>query len=151
MAPELEFVFELLAEVAPPIELGETPAGMRRIVPILSGSFEGPEIRGTILSGGADWQVVRTDGVSELHAQYMLATDDGVPILARIRGLRHGKGDALKRIAAGEIVDPSEYYFRTSPVFEAPAGRYAWLNRSIFVAVGERTAAAVRVRTYRVL
>jgi hypothetical protein len=148
--PELEFVCELKAALARPIEVGATPSGVRRIVAIADGSFQGPLLRGTILPGGADWQIIRTDGVAELQAHYVLKTDDGILIQVRNRGLRHGPEEVLKRIAEGAGVDPSEYYFRTTPVFEAPAGRYEWLNRSVFVATAARHAFAVAVQIFRV-
>ena len=151
MTPPLEFVFELNAEVAAPVDIGPTPYGFRRIIPIVSGSFLGPLIQGTLLPGGADWQIIRGDGVTELHAHYILATGDGALIQVKVRGLRHAEGDVLERIAAGETVDPSEYYFRVAPVFEAPEGRYAWMNRSVFVGVGERQTLGVRIRVFRVL
>jgi len=150
MEPALEFVCELTASVSAPLVVGQTPAGLRRVVDILEGSFEGPLLRGTIMPGGADWQILRTDGVAELHAHYILKTDDGVLIQVRNRGLRHGPEEVLRRIADGETVDPSEYYFRTAPVFEAPDGPYAWLNRSVFIATAERQAASVKVRIFRV-
>jgi len=150
MPPELEFVFEIRAAVASPVEVGTTPSGLRRIVDILEGSFEGPRMRGTILPGGADWQILRTDGVAELHAHYVLKTHDGVLIQVRNRGLRHGPQEVMRRIAEGEHVDPAEYYFRTTPVFEAPDGPYEWLNRNIFVATAQREAAKVTVTIFRV-
>ena len=149
-APALEFIFELKAALKAPVEVGRTPAGLRRIVEIAEGTFEGPLLRGVILPGGADWQILRTDGVAELHAHYVLQTDDGALIQVRNRGLRHGPPAVLERIAAGESVDPAAYYFRTTPEFEAPEGRYEWLNRSAFVAAAERFAASVTVRVYRV-
>ena len=150
MTPELEFVYHLEADLAPIVTLGDTPAGIRRLVDILTGTFEGPHIRGTIRPGGADWQIVRPDAVTELHAHYILKTDDGVLIQVRVRGLRRGPAEVLRRVAAGESVSPSEYYFRIAPVFEAPAGRYDWLNRSVFVGHGERFANGVRLTVFRV-
>lgn len=150
MQPSLEFVCEVKVVVRPPVEVGPIPGGLRRIVDIVEGSFEGPLLRGAILPGGADWQILRADGVAELHAHYVLKTDDGVLIQVRNRGLRHGPEGVLRRIAAGDRVDPSEYYFRTAPVFEAPAGRYEWLNRGIFVATAERYAESVVVKIFRV-
>ena len=149
-APALEFVCEIRAMVKAPVEVGRMPGGLRRIVDIAEGTFEGPLLRGTILAGGADWQILRDDGVAELHAHYVLKTEDGVLIQVRNRGLRHGPEEVLRRIAAGESVDPAEYYFRAVPVFEAPQGPYEWLNRNVFVAAAERYAANVVVRVFRV-
>lgn len=148
--PEIEFICEVRARVAAPMVVGHTPCGLRRIVEILDGTFEGPSLRGTILPGGADWQILRTDGVAELHAHYVLQTHDGVLIQVENRGLRHGPEEVLRRIAEGGHADPSEYYFRTTPVFEAPAGPYEWLNRNIFVATAMRGATTVTVQIFRV-
>lgn len=148
--PELEFVCEVQARVAAPVLVGPTPAGLRRVVDILEGSFDGPLLRGAILPGGADWQIVRPDGVVELHARYLLRTHDGVLVQVNNRGLRHGPEEVLRRIAEGGHADPGEYYFRTTPVFEAPSGPYEWLNRNIFVATAVRASLGVTVRIFRI-
>jgi hypothetical protein len=150
MKPELEFVFELNGALEPSVTVGQTPHGLRRVVPISGGRFEGPTIRGTIVPGGADWQVVRSDGVNELEAIYLLRTDDGVTIQVRNRGLRHGPESVMKRLFAGEPVDPAEYYFRAVPTFSTSAGKYEWLNRSVFVCSGARQGDSIRLWIYRV-
>lgn len=145
-APALELAFEVTATVAAPVD-----AGTRRMIPITGGSVLGPAIRGVILPGGSDWQRVRPDGVLEIEARYFIETDDGVRIAVTNRGLRHGPPEVLERIARGEAVDPTEYYFRTSPVFDPPAhSRYHWLSQSIFIAAGERRRDHVVIRVYRV-
>src|SRR5690349_22324737 len=82
----------LRAEItlAAPQELGDTPAGRRRIIPITGGRFEGERLRGRVLPGGADWQIVRPDGVADLDARYTLETSDGALIYVRNHGYRHG-------------------------------------------------------------
>ncbi|HSD74668.1 MAG TPA: DUF3237 domain-containing protein [Steroidobacteraceae bacterium] len=150
MKPELEFVFELRGTLAPAHAIGPTPQGARRMVPITGGSFEGPRLRGSIMPGGADWQVLRGDGVSELEALYLLRTHDDVLIQVRNRGLRHGPEAVMQRLFAGEPVDPREYYFRAVPSFAAPAGAYEWLNRSIFLCSGARQANSIQLWMYRV-
>jgi hypothetical protein len=151
MKPELEFVFEANGRLGQPIPLGETHEGTRRIIPILEGSFAGPRIRGTIITAGAaDWQVTRNDHVTQAEATYALRTDDGVIIQVQNYGLRHGPEPVMRRLAAGEQVDPGEYYFRSNPQFKAPAGPYDWLNRSIFVCSGARFPDAIRLWFYRV-
>jgi hypothetical protein len=150
MKPELDLVLELTATLEAPHAIGQTPQGTRRVVPIVGGRFEGPRLRGTVVPGGADWQVMRGDGVSELEALYLLRTDDGVLIQVRNRGLRHGPEAVMQRLFAGEAVDPSEYYFRAVPSFSAPAGAYEWLNRSLFLGTGTRQANSVRLWMYRV-
>jgi hypothetical protein len=150
MIPSLELVLNLKCNLLEAIEVGLTPSGLRRVVDILDGVFEGPLLRGTVLPGGADWQVLRHDDVTELQAHYMLRTDDGVLIQVRNRGLRHGPQEVLRRIAEGAPVDPAEYYCRTTPVFEAPAGRYEWLNRSVFTATAARHSRAIEIAMFRV-
>jgi hypothetical protein len=149
LEPVLEFLCEIRCELAPPLEFGPTYSGFRRVVDIRGGVFAGASLRGTV-RGGADWQVTRNDGVVELQARYVLLTDDGVPIQVRNRGLRHGPEEVLRRIAEGEAVDAQEYYCRTTPVFDAPQGKYEWLNRSVFVATAERSASFIRLHVYRV-
>ncbi len=121
------------------------------MVPILSGSFEGPRIKGILRAGGIDWQTTRPDGVTEIEAHYSLETGDGAVIRVVNRGFRHGAPEVMRRLAEGEIVDPSEYYFRAAPMFEAPNGRYDWLNRSLFISSGERRSNSVVIRFYEVL
>src|SRR5690606_16186030 len=135
-AAETEFAFEAHVTVQTPLVIGEGSYGLRRVVPITGGTFEGPRLRGRVVPGGADWQLVRPDGVLSIEAIYTLETDDGVLIMVTNRGMRHGPPEVIDRLARGERVDPSEYYFRTVAEFEAPVGsRYEWLNQSIFVGV----------------
>ncbi|MBM3537782.1 MAG: DUF3237 domain-containing protein [Alphaproteobacteria bacterium] len=146
-----EFAFELRANVDAPQEVGDTPAGRRRFIPIAGGTFAGPRLKGIVMPGGADAQVIRPDGVTDLVARYTLKTDDDTLIYVVNRGLRHGPVEVMQRLMRGEPVDPALYYFRTTPVFEVAAGPHDWLNRSIFVGIGARHAAEVHVRYYRVL
>ena len=142
----------LRAEItlAPPQELGDSPLGRRRIIPITGGTFRGERLSGRVLPGGADWQLIRQDGVAELDARYTLETEDKALIYVRNFGYRHGPADVIKRLAAGEPVDPALYYMRTTPRFETGAERYKWLNRIICVATGARRAAAVELDFYEV-
>jgi len=89
---------------------------------------------------GGDFPQVRRDGGARFDAVYLLRTSDGVPILKRNSGIRHADADATRRLMAGEPVDPGDYYMRLAPRFEAPAGPYDWLNRTIFIGTGIRRA-----------
>lgn len=146
-----EFAFEMRATVDTPQEVGETPAGRRRFIPITGGTFEGPKLKGVVLAGGADAQVIRSDGVSDLVARYTLKVDDGSLIYVVNRGLRHSSQEIMQKLMRGEVVDPASYYFRTTPSFEVTPGRHDWLNRSIFVGIGARYPAEVHLRFFRVL
>jgi len=150
MKPELSLLLEVRATLGAPIVVGEVPEGTRRVVPIAGGAFEGPRLRGTVLPGGADWQYQRRDGVMVVEAQYLLRTDDGVIIQVDNRGMRHGPPAVMQRLGAGEPVDPAEYYFRATPRLTAPAGRYEWLNRRVFLCSGARYPDAVVLWFYEV-
>jgi hypothetical protein len=150
MKPELELVCEVHATLDPVIDLGVTPEGQRRVVPITGGRFEGPALRGTVLPGGADWQLVRADAVTVPDALYLLRTDDGVVIQVHNKGLRHGLPEVIKRLSAGAAVDPGEYYFRAVPTFAAPLGKYQWLNNFIFISTGARYSDHIKLWFYRV-
>ena len=130
--------------------VGQVPRGRRRIIPILGGTFEGPNIRGKVVPGGADWQIVRADGFAELDTRYMLQTDSGQLIYIQNAGIRHAPPEVTKKLLAGEPVDPSQVYFKTVPTFETAAPELQWLTRSIFVGTGERNPAEVIIRVWRV-
>jgi hypothetical protein len=136
--------------LAPPQELGAAPLGRRRIIPIEGGSFSGHKLRGRVLAGGADWQIVRADGVADLDARYTLETDDGALIYVRNRGYRHGPEAVMRKLAAGEAVDPALYYMRTTPRFETGDARYAWLNCIVCVATASRLPQAVHLEVFEV-
>jgi hypothetical protein len=148
--PDLEFVFGLKARLGDMVVIGKSPEGLRRMIPILDGTFAGPSLQGKVLGGGADWQFVRDDGVTVAEAVYLLEADDGTLIQVRNRGLRRGPAEVIARLAAGEDVDPAEYYFRTSPSFLVADGPHAWLNADVFVATGARMANAIELWFYRV-
>jgi hypothetical protein len=149
--PKMELIFEAKVTLDPVQELGITTYGKRRIIPITGGTFQGPNIKGVVLSGGADWQTVRTDGTADLEARYTLKTDDGVLIYIQNKGVRHAKPDVLARLAKGEKVDPSEYYMRTAASFEVAEGKYAWLTKCVVISTGARMADHVLLRFYKIL
>ena len=120
-------------------KVGAVPYGARTIVPVTGGVFEGRRLRGRVLSG-EDWTLLRSDGVLELDLQLALQTDDGAVIAMRSFGYRHGPPDVIAALARGDTVDPATYYFRTTPRFEAAAPKYAFLNRMLAVASGDRRA-----------
>jgi len=146
----LQHLFKAEISLAAAQELGATPQGRRRIIGITGGRFAGERLSGRVVPGGADWQVVRADGVADLDARYTLETSDGALIYVRNRGYRHGPAEVLKKLSAGEEVDPSLYYMRTTPLFETGDARYAWLNRIVCIATGARRAAAVELDVFEV-
>jgi hypothetical protein len=146
----LQNLFRADITLGPPQELGAAPLGVRRVIPITGGRFRGERLSGRVLAGGADWQLIRSDGVADLDARYTLETADGALIYVRNRGYRHGPRKVLERLAAGENVDPGLYYMRTTPLFETGDERYAWLNRIVAVATAARRTAAVELEVYEV-
>jgi hypothetical protein len=151
MTPELRHVFDIEAHLGPIRDLGPMPHGRRRIVPILGGSVKGPRLEAEVVSGGADWQHVRGDGVLELVARYTIRTGDSAEIAVTNRGLRRAPAETMERMARGEAVDPALVYCRTVPQFEAPPGPYAWLNASIFLATAARLPDKIHVQVFEVL
>ena len=150
-APKTEFAFEARVTVAAPLVVGESTHGLRRIVPITGGTFAGPNIKGKVVSGGADWQFVRPDGVLEVLAKYTLQTDDGIVISIENRGMRHASPAVMERLTKGEHVPGNEYYFRTVAHFEAPRNsKYEWLNKALFIGIAERHPDAAVIRFYKI-
>ena len=145
-------LFELRLEVPPLIDLGDTPYGRRRIAAVTGGSFEGERLRGSVLGApGGDWLLQRPDGVLVLDVRIVLKTDDGALIYMAYRGLRHGAAEVMERLARGEAVDASSYYFRITPTFETAAPAYAWLNRLLAVGIGHREPAGPVYRVEELL
>ena len=149
-APGLTFAFELHAIVGAPLEIGQVPRGRRRIVSITGGMFEGPGLKGTVVPGGADWQIIRADGFSELDTRYTLETDKGQIIYVQNAGIRHAAPAVMEKLLKGETVDPTLVYFRTVPTFETAAPELQWLTRSVFIGTGERYPTEVVIRFWRV-
>jgi len=122
---------------APLQKIGAIPHGVRNIVPVTGGDFEGPRLRGRVIPGGGDWLLLRSDAVLELDLRITLETDDRALIHMSFQGLRHGPADVIAALGRGEVVDPARYYFRTVPRFETSVEKYAFLNRIIAVSVSE--------------
>jgi hypothetical protein len=142
---------KLAVDVGDVVTMGAAPLGERRVINILGGTFEGPRLRGDVLPGGADWQIVRHDGVLDLDARYALKDQSGAVIRVVSQGYRHGPPDVLAALGRGEAVDPSRYFFRTIMRFETGAPDLAWLNRTIAVAAAERKARQVLLDAYAIL
>lgn len=132
VAPALRAVMSLRVLIGPREDRGETPGGRARRVPILGGSFEGPNIAGRVCAGGADEQVLRSDRVVEIDARYEIEVNDGAIISVRNRGIA------------------TRTFAHAAPVFLAPAGAHDWLNRNFFVStVHEREGGgAVEVHVF---
>jgi len=146
-----EPIFRVHCEVADILDLGPAPFGHRRVVNLLGGTVTGAKLNGRVLPGGTDMQIMAADGSLDIHARYTLQSDAGALIQVDSKGVRHGPPDVLARLAKGEDVDASLYYFRTVMRFETAHPSAAWLNRILALARGAREKNAVKLDVYEVL
>ncbi|WID97461.1 DUF3237 domain-containing protein [Bosea vestrisii] len=145
-------LFTLLLSLHPTLDLGQTPAGGRRIFAVSGGHFEGERLKGTVSPLiGSDLLLARADGTFQQDVRLLLVADDGGLILMTYRGVRRASRDVDERLARGEPVDSSEYYLRTTPSFETSAPTHAWLNGIIAVAKGGRCPGGVEYEVFEIL
>jgi hypothetical protein len=138
------------AEVGQPLDIGLSPLGERRMIPILCGTVEGARLNGRVLSGGTDYQLIRDEGLAEIHARYVIETTSGAMIYIENSGIRRGPPELIAKLRRGEDVDASLIYFRAAPRFETAAPEYAWLMRSLFLCTGKRYPSAVHLEFFEV-
>lgn len=150
LALRTEFLLEADIRLRAPEVVGPGPYGTRIVYMVEGGSFEGPRLKGTVLSGG-DWFLMLGEGAGELDVRGTFRTDDGALIYISYRGVLAAPADVWDRWRAGEVVEPSAYYFRTAPRFETGDERYAWLNTAVCLGVGAVRPGGVRYRIYRAL
>lgn len=150
-SPALEHVFDASIAVAAPIEIGETGLGRRRVIAITGGEILGPHLAGRVRPGGADYQIIRPSGLTELHARYVVETWSGALVYVENSGIRVGPAEALDRLRRGLPVDPALIYFRSAPRFETATSDLAWLTTSLFVASGARHPDRVILSVFKVL
>jgi hypothetical protein len=148
-APALVPMTQVCCEVGELVSLGASPLGERRYVPLGAGTVRGPELSGSVVAGGVDWQLNRSDGALEIAAHYVVRTDDGALVEIRSEGLRHGPPEVMARLARGEAVARDDYFFRTVVRFSTGAPAWAHLNKVMAIARGEREARLVKLDLYR--
>jgi len=148
--PRLEFLFRLTAMLGEPITIGDTLQGTRVVVPVTGGTCEGPYHKGTLVGPGADWVVVRSDGVGVLDVRGQIRTDDGASIFVSYSGYLSRVVELMPRWAAGEAIPRDEYYFASNPLFETGAPQYAWLQNVVTCSVGELIRGGVAYEVYAV-
>ena len=147
----IEPIFTIRAELEAVMNFGRTPYGERRVIGITGGTVQGRKLNGRILPGGADWQIIRNDGVIDLDARYALKEERGGVIRVVSQGYRHGPPDVLAALGRGETVDPASYFFRSIMRFETGAPELSWLNKTIAVASAERRERQVILHAYKLL
>lgn len=149
---QLEFAMEFRISLGRRMHIELAEGYTRGAVLIEEGTFAGPAISGRVVpKSGGDFPMVRADGSGRFESQYLLETDDGALILKRSTGVRHAPPEAVEKLLAQEPVDPQSYYMRMMPRFEAPAGPYEWLNRTLFVGVGQRNPTGSIFRYWKVV
>ena len=147
---EFEHVCDLAVRIDAPVEIGITPTGLRRMIPITGGEVQGPLLKGHVVPGGADYQLIVADGtISHLDARYVIETHDGVRLLVFNTAVRFTTRDNALRIMQGQPVDPLAVYFRCQPRIEATDARYDWLNHTMMVGTGVRKPDGVFLSFYR--
>ena len=149
--PRLKFFADLRVEVGAPQQVGQTVHGLRRLIPITGGTATGDGWSARVLPGGADFQLIVNDRLSELDARYMLETDAGDFIYVQNRAVRSGPPELIARLVRGEPVDPAQIYFRCSPSFETAAPALSWMGERMFVGTGARYPDAVVMRFFELL
>lgn len=151
LPPQLEHVCDLAVTIAPPVEVGQTVAGQRRMIPITGGVVKGPRMNGKVLAGGADFQLILAGGTqAHLDARYVIELDDGTRVFVQNTALRVASLENSQRIMRGEPVNPAEIYFRCQPQLEAAGEKWAWLAESQFIGSGRRAPDGVFLSFYRV-
>ena len=150
--PALEHVCDLAVTISPPVEVGITPRGLRRMIPITGGTVSGPKLYGKVLAGGADFQLILGGGtMANLDARYIIELTDGSRIWVQNTALRFASLENSQKLMRGEPVNPEEIYFRCQPQLEAAAPQWAWLNESQFIGSGRRAPNGVFLSFYRVV
>ena len=145
-------LFTITENLPPTLELGDTPAGNRRVFTVSGGQFIGDRIRGEVLAqASSDLLLARADGTFQLDARLILKTNDGALILMSYRGVRCASPEVNARIARGDEVAPSDYYLRTTPFFETSSPKYAWLNKIVSIGVGQRHGDGVTYEVFEIL
>lgn len=133
------------------IDVGATPHGIRQIVYIRGGTFEGPKMKGFVLPGGGDWFVRRIDHLVEVDVRCVLRTDDKHLIYCCLRGINEMTAEVAIKAITGQSGDASRYYFRVAAGIETGSKKYGWLNRIIAVGVGNLVPRGFEYKIYRVL
>jgi Protein of unknown function (DUF3237) len=135
--PVLTQVYGLKAVMGPQLDFGDVLAGRRRVVPLVGGTFTGPELNGNLLPGGsASWQIVSPGGAALAEIRYTLQTDCGALLYVQSSGVGQG--------------DPGERLFRAVTRIETAARHLDWLNKGVFITVAGRTAVSMLYETYLV-
>lgn len=147
--PALTHSFSVDVEVGAPIDLGLTPAGHRRVIPITGGEVRGPRLQGVVLPGGMDDQQVGPT-LHELMATYVLRVGEGALVRVVNTGFRAGPRDELAKVLAGQAATAGTIRFRTTARLSTSAPGLDWLNHTLFLGIGQRLPTRVSIDFFAV-
>ncbi|MCW1381642.1 DUF3237 domain-containing protein [Novosphingobium sp. KCTC 2891] len=154
MGIETELLFEMQLDIPPAYQVGPAPTGARIIAPIVGGTVKGPKISGKVLNSGGDWMVVGADGTMIIDVRCAIEAEDGTVIYVTYGGRIAIPAEAAPEVFNPETVDavdPSRYYFRSTPLFEVGLGTpHAWLNSVVAVGTGKFIKGGVKYTVYAV-
>jgi len=137
------------ADLKPAVNIGAGPVGTRQIFDVTGGAFEGPKLKGKILSSGGDWAVIGPDNALRLDVRATLETDDGAHIYVQYPGVLAPIDAVMAKAATDQPSEFGEFYFMTAPRFETGDLRYAWLNQIVAVGEGRSGPGWVEYRVYQ--
>lgn len=153
-APTTRHLFDIVDDLDPRIDFGAGPTGRRVLFGCTSGTFAGDRLRGRVLRGGGDWALFRSDGVMDVDVRISLETEDGALLNMTYSGRLVTPSDVRSDMADSALrstIDPSRYYFRTTPLFETGSSEYGWLNNIVCVGTGHLVDGGVAYRVDEVL
>lgn len=145
---KLEHLMTYKADLAPPQVVGKAAFGTRQIFEVTGGAFEGPNLRGEILTCGGDWLLVDDDGIGRLDVRATFLTDDGAHVFMQYFGVLELNDTANTALAQGGGTDYGDHYFMTQPRFETGDERYQWLAQTVAVAQGRIQPGAVEYEVF---
>lgn len=116
--------------------IGNIGGGTRMIAPIAGGSFSGVWLNGKVLPGGADWVLLRDDGVMKIDVRLVLETVEGALIYLTYQGRFVASQQVMARLNAGEELSPDEYSLAVTAKFETGHPDFRWINDAVVVATG---------------
>lgn len=95
---------------------------------VLEASIDSPRLKATLRGPSGDWVRIQPNGNWKLDVRLLMVTDDNVPIYIQYSGVLRMQQGLMERIGSGEEIPGEQLYFRSAPYFEAPEGKYGWLN-----------------------
>ena len=151
MSSQSEFLTRVSVQLEEAQLIGPTSGGIRQIVCVKSGSFQGPKLSGEVLPGGGDWFLMCPDGTGKIDVRGTLRAENGDLIYVHYPGIVRASPDVFEQWQGGEAIPASECYFRTTPVFETASETYGWLNHTVNVGVGRFIPGGVAYNIYTIL